>query len=390
MSSALMSNYQPLSVEFKSGAGAWLTDVDGNRYLDALSGIAVCGLGHAHPAVQEAIADQAANLIHTSNIYKIPLQEKLAAKLVEHSGMDKVFFGNSGAEANEAAIKLARLYGNNKGFKNPTIVVMEKSFHGRTMATLTATGNDKVKTGFTPLVEGFKHIPYNNLDALNEVAETTSDIVAVMVEPILGEGGVVIPDEGYLKAIRAFCDEHDCLMILDEIQTGMCRTGEWFAFQHEGIKPDVMTLAKALGNGVPIGACLARGDAANLFQPGSHGSTFGGNPLAARAALAVIDVLENEKLVQRAKVLGNRILDGLKQSLSELNGIKDIRGKGLMIGIELEKDCADFVGLALEQNLLINVTSGNVIRLLPPLVMTDDEADEVVTKLSSLLKNYLS
>jgi acetylornithine/N-succinyldiaminopimelate aminotransferase len=390
MSSALMSNYQPLSVEFKSGAGAWLTDVDGNRYLDALSGIAVCGLGHAHPAVQSAIADQAANLIHTSNIYRIPLQEKLAEKLIEHSGMKKVFFGNSGAEANEAAIKLARLYGNSKGIANPTIIVMEKSFHGRTMATLTATGNPKVKVGFDPLVEGFKHIPYNNIDALNEVAETTKDIVAVMVEPVLGEGGVVIPDEGYLTAIRAFCDEHDCLMILDEIQTGMGRTGEWFAYQHEAIKPDVMTLAKALGNGVPIGACLARGEAANLFQPGSHGSTFGGNPLAARAALAVIDVLETENLVERAKTLGNRLIEGLKQSLNGLNGIKEIRGKGLMIGIELEQDCADLVGLALEQNLLINVTSDNVIRLLPPLVMTDDEIDEVISKLSGLLKNYLN
>ncbi len=390
MSSALMSNYQPLSVEFKSGAGAWLTDVDGQRYLDALSGIAVCGLGHAHPAVQSAIADQASKLIHTSNIYKIPLQEKLAAKLVEHSGMEKVFFGNSGAEANEAAIKLARLYANNKGISEPVIVVMEKSFHGRTMATLSATGSEKVKKGFAPLVQGFKHIPYNNLDALNEIAETTPNIVAVMVEPILGEGGVVIPDDGYLKAIRTFCDEHECLMMLDEIQTGMCRTGEWFAFQHEGIKPDVLTLAKALGNGVPIGACLARGVAADLFQPGSHGSTFGGNPLAARAALSVIEVLEEQKLEQRAKELGNRILEGLKQNLSAIKGIKEIRGKGLMLGIELEKDCADLVGLALKENLLINVTSGNVIRLLPPLIISDDEADEIVSRLSGLLIKYLN
>ncbi len=385
-----MSNYQPLSVEFESGSGAWLTDVDGQQYLDALSGIAVCGLGHAHPAVQEAIADQAANLIHTSNIYRIPLQEKLAEKLVEHSAMDKVFFGNSGAEANEAAIKLARLYGNNKGINNPTIVVMEKSFHGRTMATLTATGNEKVKKGFSPLVEGFKHIPYNNLDALNEIAETTDNIVAVMLEPVLGEGGIIIPDEGYLKAIRTFCDEHECLMILDEIQTGMCRTGEWFAFQHDGIKPDIMTLAKALGNGVPIGACLASGGAADLFQPGSHGSTFGGNPLAARAALAVIKVLEDKKLELRAKELGNRLLDGFKQSLSAIDGIKEIRGKGLMLAIELENNCTDLVSLALKENLLINVTAGNVIRLLPPLVINDDEADEIVSKLSSILKKYLS
>ena len=384
-----MTNYAPLQVSFVSGEGAWLTDTDGQRYLDALSGIAVCGLGHAHPAVQSAIADQAANLIHTSNLYRIPLQEQLADKLIEHSGMDNVFFGNSGAEANEAAIKLARLYGNNKGIKNPTIIVMERSFHGRTMATLTATGNDKVKKGFTPVVDGFKHIPYNNLEALQEVAETTPDMVAVMLEPVLGEGGVVIPDEGYLKAVRSFCDENDCLMITDEIQTGMGRTGEWFAFQHEGIKPDVMTLAKALGNGVPIGACLASGKAAGLFQPGSHGSTFGGNPLAARAALSVIDVLESNNLVERAKELGKRILEGFKQNLSDVDGIKEIRGKGLMLGIELENDCAELVGLALEEKLLINVTAGNIIRLLPPLVMTNEEADEVVSILSNVIKNYL-
>lgn len=390
MSNSLMTNYAPLPVSFVSGEGAWLTDNDGQRYLDALSGIAVCGLGHAHPSVQAAIAEQAANLIHTSNLYQIPLQEELADKLVELSGMDKVFFGNSGAEANEAAIKLARLYGNNKGIKNPTIIVMERSFHGRTMATLTATGNDKVKNGFTPLVEGFKHIPYNNIDALNEVAETTPDMVAVMCEPILGEGGIVIPDEGYLKEIRKFCDEHDCLMVLDEIQTGMGRTGEWFAFQHEGIKPDVMTLAKALGNGVPIGACLASGKAADLFQPGTHGSTFGGNPLAARAALSVIEVLENDKLVERAKELGNRLIDGFKDSLSDIKEIKEIRGKGLMIGIELENGCAELVGLALKEKLLINVTAGNIIRLLPPLVMTNDEADDVVSILSNVIKNYLN
>ncbi|MEM6998984.1 MAG: aspartate aminotransferase family protein [Pseudomonadota bacterium] len=390
MSSVLMSNYQPLAVEFKSGAGAWLTDINGHRYLDALSGIAVCGLGHAHPVVQAALADQAGKLIHTSNIYRISLQEQLAEKLVAHSGMEKVFFGNSGAEANEAAIKLARLYGNNNGIKNPLIVVMERSFHGRTMATLTATGNDKVKKGFEPVVEGFKHIPYNNLDALNEIAETNSSIVAIMLEPVLGEGGIVIPDEGYLNAIRVFCDEHDCLMILDEIQTGMCRTGEWFAFQHENIKPDIMTIAKALGNGVPIGACLAQGAAAELFQPGSHGSTFGGNPLAARAALSVIEVLEQEKLEQRAKKLGNRLIEGFKQSLNGISGIKEIRGKGLMIGIELNQDCAELVKLALEEKILINVTAGNVIRLLPPLIITNDEADQIVSKLSNLLKNYLS
>lgn len=385
-----MSNYQPLAIEFESGSGVWLHDTQGQQYLDALSGIAVCGLGHAHPAVQAAIADQAANLIHTSNLYRIPLQEKLAQKLVEHSDMEKVFFGNSGAEANEAAIKLARLYANQKGVADPVIVVMQKSFHGRTMATLSATGNEKVQKGFDPLVEGFKHIPYNDLDALHALTNEKLNIVAVMAEPILGEGGVVIPDAGYLKSIRAFCDEHDCLMMVDEIQTGMCRTGKWFAFQHEGIQPDVMTLAKALGNGVPIGACLAKGKAAELFQPGSHGSTFGGNPLASRAALAVVEVLEEQKLEQRAAELGEHILNGFKAALSGVAGIKDIRGKGLMLGIELEQDATELVGLALKEKLLINVTSGNVIRLLPPLVMNDAEADQVISNLSELIKAYLS
>ena len=389
MSSALMSNYQPLSIEFVKGSGVWLMDTRGERYLDALSGIAVCGLGHAHPAVQEALSDQSANLIHTSNLYRIPLQEKLAEKLVQHSGMEKVFFGNSGAEANEAAIKLARLYASNKNIANPVIVVMEKSFHGRTMATLSATGNAKVHKGFDPLVEGFRHIPYNDIDALNALANENLNIVAVMVEPILGEGGVVIPDAGYLKAIRTFCDQHDCLMMVDEIQTGMCRTGKWFAFQHEDVMPDIMTLAKALGNGVPIGACLARGEAANLFQPGNHGSTFGGNPLASRAALAVIEVLEDDNLAQRAEVLGNRLLKGFKQTLKDIQGIKEIRGKGLMLGIELDKEAPDLVGLALKEKILINVTAGNVIRLLPPLVMTDSEADQIIAIMSILLKAYL-
>jgi len=389
MSNVLMSNYQPLSIEFKNGSGAWLNDTQGQRYLDALSGIAVCGLGHAHPVVQEAIADQAANLIHTSNLYRIPLQEKLAEKLVKHSGMDKVFFGNSGAEANEAAIKLARLHASNKGITNPDIVVMENSFHGRTLATLSATGNSKVQKGFGPLVEGFKHIPYNDIEALNRLAKEESKLVAVMVEPILGEGGVVIPDEGYLKAMRSFCDQHECLMIVDEIQTGMCRTGKWFAFQHEELLPDVMTIAKALGNGVPIGACLARGQAADLFQPGSHGSTFGGNPLASRAALAVISILEDQNLAERAAELGTRLLEGFKRALTDVKGIKEFRGKGLMLGIELEHDCPGLVEQAMKENLLINVTVGNVIRLLPPLILSDAEADQIVSKLSDLIKEYL-
>lgn len=383
-----MSNYQPLPVEFEYGEGAWLIDKHGHRYLDALSGLAVCGLGHAHPRVQAAIADQAARLLHTSNLYRIPLQEALAEKLVRHSGMEKVFFGNSGAEANEAAIKLARLYANNKNISNPVIAVMEKSFHGRTMATLSATGSARVHKGFDPLVQGFRHVPFNDIEALTKLVQTETNIVAVMLEPILGEGGIVIPDSGYLKAVRHFCDRHHCLMIVDEIQTGLCRTGKWFAFQHEAVLPDVVTLAKALGNGVPIGACLARGTASALFQPGSHGSTFGGNPLASRAALAVIEIMESNQLDKRAETLGQRLLTGLRNSLVDVNGIKAIRGKGLMLGIELEQDCKDFVARALEQKLLLNVTSGNVIRLLPPLILRDAEADQIVMLLATLLKKY--
>ncbi|MEQ8289191.1 MAG: aspartate aminotransferase family protein [Gammaproteobacteria bacterium] len=389
MSSALMSNYAPLPVSFVSGHGATLVDDAGTEYLDALGGIAVCVLGHAHPAVQAAIADQAGRVIHTSNLYHIPLQEQLADKLVAHSGMEKVFFANSGAEANEAAIKLARLHAHHRNIKAPVIVVMNNSFHGRTMATLSATGSAKVHKGFDPLVEGFIHIPYNDIDALNKLAATHNDIVAVMVEPIQGEGGINIPDKGYLHAVRTFCDQQQALMIVDEVQTGMCRTGKWFAFQHEDVVPDVMTLAKALANGVPVGACLARGHAAQLFQPGSHGSTFGGNPLAARAGLAVIDVLENERLDKRAAELGKRLLDGFTNEFAGVDAVVDIRGRGMMLGIELDHDCAKLVEHALHKHLLINVTAGRVIRLLPPLVMTDAEADLVVTRLGEVVKSYL-
>jgi len=362
-----MSSYQPLPVAFEQGAGVWLTDQHGQQYLDALSGIAVCGLGHAHPDVTQAIADQAGKLLHTSNLYHISLQEELAGRLTSLAGMDKVFFANSGAEANEAAIKIARLYGHKKGIDHPVIITATGSFHGRTMATLSATGNPKVQKGFEPLVEKFIHVPYNNIEAINSVID--ENVVAVMLEPIQGEGGIVIPDDGYLKSVREICDQKNCLLILDEIQTGMCRTGEWFAFQHENITPDVMTLAKALGNGMPIGACLAKGVAAELIQPGSHGSTFGGNPLASRAALAVIDVLSMQKLHENAAKIGAEMLLSLKNGLSEIKGVVSIRGKGLMLGIELDKDCAQLVNMALEEHLLINVTSGNVIRLLPPLII---------------------
>ena len=384
-----MNNYNPLPVSFVSGEGSWLIDNQGVRYLDALSGIAVCGLGHSHPSLSEIIAEQSKNLIHTSNIYQIPLQEELAKKLVSHSGMDNVFFCNSGAEANEAAIKLTRLYANKKKISNPTVVVMENSFHGRTLATLTATGSAKVHKGFEPLVSNFKHIPYNDIEALESVVQKEKNIVAVLLEPIQGEGGINIPKKDYLKKVRSICDENDFLMIVDEVQSGMCRTGKWFAFQHDDVLPDVVTIAKALGNGVPIGACMAREKSSKLFQPGSHGSTFGGNPFVSRIALGVIDILEVNKMDEYAAKLGSYLLQNFRESLKGIEGIVDIRGKGLMIGIELEKECLDLVEKALKNKLLINVTSGNVIRLLPPLVMSEKEADQVVSILANVLKKYL-
>ena len=388
MSEFLMKNYNPLPVSFVKGEGSWLIDDRGERYLDALGGIAVCALGHSHPSLSEVISEQSASLMHTSNIYRIASQEELAKKLVIHSGMSNVFFCNSGAEANEAAIKLARLYASKRKISNPHIVVMENSFHGRTMATLSATGSKRVHQGFAPLVPGFKHIPYNNIEVLKSTVDAEKNIVAVMIEPIQGEGGIIVPDKDYLKKIRSICDENNLLMIVDEVQTGMCRTGKWFAFQHENILPDIITIAKALGNGVPIGACLARGESSKLFQPGSHGSTFGGGPFVSRIALKVIDILEKHKMDEYAAKLGSYLIDKFKKSLEGTQGIVDIRGKGLMIGIELEKDCPNLVEKALENKLLINVTSGKVIRLLPPLIMNEKEADQVVSILTSILKKY--
>ncbi|MBT3196537.1 MAG: aspartate aminotransferase family protein, partial [Gammaproteobacteria bacterium] len=371
MSNTIMPTYGRLPVSFTKGEGAWLWDESGNRYLDALSGIAVCGLGHSHPAVTEAICDQAATLLHTSNLYGIPNQQKLADKLCEISGMDNLFFANSGAEANEAAIKMARLYGHQQKVDNPAIIVAKGSFHGRTLATLSATGNRKVQAGFEPLVKGFVRAPYNNLEALREIASRSREVVAVMVEPIQGEGGIQVPEREYLSAIRQLCDEQNWLMILDEIQTGMGRTGHWFGFQHSDILPDIITLAKGLGNGLPIGACIAQGKAASLFQGGMHGSTFGGNPLVTRAAMAVIDTIEQQNLSERAALLGNRIRQGLSERLSPLKTVKEIRGLGLMIGIELSQPCTALVKQALEQRLLINVTAERVVRLLPPLILSD-------------------
>ncbi|MCH8262468.1 MAG: acetylornithine transaminase [Proteobacteria bacterium] len=387
MSNYLMSSYQQLPVAFERGSGVWLTDQNGQQYLDALSGIGVCVLGHAHPEIEKAIADQAGKLLHTSNLYHIPLQEALAERLTSLAGMEKVFFANSGAEANEAAIKIARLFGHQQGIDHPVVITATGSFHGRTMATLSATGNSKVQQGFEPLVEKFVHVPYNDTEVLSRL--TDANIVAVMLEPIQGEGGVVIPDEGYLKTVRDICDQNNWLLILDEIQTGMCRTGEWFAFQHEKITPDVMTLAKALGNGVPIGACLAKGTAADLIRPGSHGSTFGGNPLASRAALAVIDVLSKQKLHMKAAKLGAEMLARFKSELSEIEGVVSVRGKGLMLAIELDRECAQLVKMALQEHLLINVASENVIRILPPLIIDDDTAQQVVEKVVRIVKAFL-
>lgn len=384
----LMQTYARLPVAFVRGEGPWLLDDQGVRYLDALAGVAVCGLGHAHPAVTEAIRDQAGRLMHTSNWYQIPLQERLGAALTRVSGMERAFFCNSGAEANEAAIKIARLHGHQRHIQAPSIIVMEGSFHGRTLATLTATGNRRVQAGFEPLVSGFNRVPYNDLDAVRQVGDNDSKVVAVLVEPIQGEGGIVIPDDGYLEGIRRICDERGWLLMLDEIQTGMCRTGRWFAWQHETVTPDVVTLAKALGNGMPIGACLARGAAAATFQAGSHGSTFGGNPLAARAALAVIETLEQDRLDRRAATLGARIVAGLQAGLAGQPAVKGVRGRGLMIAVELDRPCRDVMEIALSRQLLVNVTAERMIRLLPPLILTDDEADQIVQRLVASITEF--
>jgi acetylornithine aminotransferase len=391
MTNSVMPTYGRLDIAFSKGKGAWLTDTEGKQYLDALSGIAVCNLGHAHPAVAAAISSQASTLIHTSNIYQIPLQTALADKLAAISGMEQVFFCNSGAEANEAAIKIARKYGHEKGVDKPVVIVMDGSFHGRTMATLTATGNPKVHAGFEPLVSGFVRVPYNDLDALRMAISHWPEAVAVMLEPVQGEGGVKVPDEDYLTGVRDLCTQRQLLMMLDEVQTGMGRTGSWFAFQQsEGLLPDVMMLAKGLGNGVPIGACLVSGPAVGILQAGNHGSTFGGNPLVCAAALAVIDTIESDLILANVQAQSVAILEGFKQRLGELEGIKSIRSHGLMIGIELTTPCAELVKLALAQGILINVTAECVIRLLPPLVINADEANEIVKRVSELVMQFLN
>jgi len=387
--SHVMNTYARLPIAFSHGEGVWLWDTEGKRYLDALSGIAVNTLGHAHPRFIAALNEQVGRLIHCSNIYQVREQELLADKLYGLAGMQEVFFCNSGCEANEAAIKLARMYGHKQEIESPAIIVMEKAFHGRTLATLSATGNRKVQAGFEPLVSGFVRVPYNDLEAIRQVALHNSNVVAVLVEPIQGEGGIRTLDIHYLQQLRQICDEHNWLLMLDEVQCGMGRTGKWFAFQHTGIQPDVMTLAKGLGSGVPIGACLAAGKAVDLFKPGNHGSTFGGNPLACTAGLATLDIIEQDKLLAHAESLGHFIRQGLVAALQGVSGIREIRGQGLMIGIELDKPCGDLVKRALAKGLLTNVTADNVIRLLPALVMTQGEAQQMLDILCPLIKEFL-
>jgi acetylornithine aminotransferase len=387
---SLMTTYNRLSVAFDHGEGSWLYDTDGNKYLDALSGIAVCGLGHAHPAVTQAICEQSAKLLHTSNLYTIPLQQQLANRLTEISGMDNVFFGNSGAEANEAAIKLARRYGNVvRKIDNPTIIVMENSFHGRTMATLSATGSRAAQAGFEPLVSGFVRAPYNDLEAVRKIAETNTNIVAVLVEPIQGESGIQIPAGDYLNQLRDICDANEWLLMLDEVQSGNGRTGKYFAYQHNGILPDVVTTAKGLGNGVPIGACLARGKAAQVLIAGTHGSTYGGNPLCCAAALAVVNTIMADNLCDRAAQLGDKIAAGFREQLKNAEYVNEVRNKGLMIAIELTEAGSELAVLSKVKGILLNITGGGkVVRLLPPLTMTDEEADLLVTTLSQIIKVY--
>jgi len=383
-----MNTYMRLPVTFVKGKGVWLWDDQGKRYLDALAGIAVCSLGHCHPKLVKAISEQAGMLIHTSNLYRIDKQEKLAHKLSLLSGMNKAFFCNSGAEANEAAIKLARLYGHNKGIDLPTVIVMEQSFHGRTMATLTASGSRKVQAGFEPLLTGFARVPFNDLEAITQVAAHNKNIVAILVEPYQGEGGINVPQANYLKGLRQICDKNGWLLMLDEVQCGIGRSGKWFAFQHSGIVPDVITLAKGLGSGVPIGACLAGNIAGEVFKPGNHASTFGGNPLACTAAITTLNVIEEEDLMSNAMEQGDFMRKTFQTQLEDVEDVMEIRGQGLMIGIELSKPCGDLVKDALKKKLLINVTLDKVIRLLPSLVLKRSEAEQMVNTVSTLIREF--
>jgi acetylornithine aminotransferase len=389
MPSHLMNTYARLPVAFARGEGVWLYDQAGRRYLDALAGIAVSGLGHAHPRLVRAIAEQAARVIHTSNLYEIPLQSELAGRLCELAGMDEAFFCSSGAEANECAIKLARLYGHRNGVPNAAIVVMEKAWHGRTLATLSATGSRKAQAGFEPLVPGFVRVPYGDEAAIRHAADANPNIVAVLLEVLQGEGGINVAAPGYVQALRRICDERRWLLMIDEVQSGIGRTGRWFGFQHAGIRPDVITLAKGLGSGVPIGACIAAGPAAGVFTPGTHGSTFGGGPLACAAALATLAAIADERLLENAARIGDCLRGALREALAGVPGVTAVRGLGLMIGIELDRPCSELAARALEAGLLINVTADKVIRLLPPLVIGEAEARELVTRLAAIVRSFL-
>lgn len=386
--STLMATYAPQNVTFTRGQGAWLFDAEDKRYLDALTGIAVCGLGHAHPAVTEAIHAQSQQLLHTSNHFNIGPQQQLADALCTVSQMDKAFFCNSGAEANEAAIKLARLFGHKvKRVKTPSIIVMEGAFHGRTMATISASGNRKIQAGFEPLVSGFVRAPFDDLEAVRTIGRNNSDVVAVLVEPVQGEGGICVPQTDYLRQLKSICAEFDWLLMLDEIQTGNARTGAYFAYQLENTLPDVVTTAKGLGNGVPIGCCLAQGQAAEVLQPGTHGTTFGGNHLATAAALAVVENIENQRTAERAAQLSQHIAGSL-QSLVNRGLVKGLRHKGMMFGLDLGQDCGELVALGLEQGLVINVTAGSIVRLLPPLNLSDTEANQLITAVTQLIEQF--
>jgi acetylornithine/N-succinyldiaminopimelate aminotransferase len=385
----LMKTYSPQPVAFARGEGAWLWDTEGKRYLDALAGIAVSGLGHGHPVLVKAIAEQAAKLIHTSNLFRVTEQENLADKVCALAGMDNAFFCNSGAEANECAIKIARLYGHQRGIENPSIVVMEKAWHGRTLATLSATGSRKAQAGFEPLMGGFLRVPYNDLGAIERLSEHPS-VVAILMEVLQGEGGIHVADAEYVRKLREICDRRRWLLMIDEVQSGIGRTGKWFAHQWTGIVPDVMPLAKGLASGVPIGACLARGAAAQVFKPGNHGTTFGGGPLVSVAALTTLEVIERDGLIANAARQGEAIRQGLAREFAGVSGVREIRGMGLMIGVELDRPCGDLVRRGLEAGIVINVTADSVVRLLPPLVFGDAESRELVARLAPLVKAFLA
>jgi acetylornithine aminotransferase len=387
MSKHLMNTYAPAPVAFVRGEGAWLWDENGQRFLDAISGLGVCALGHAHPAIAEVISDQASTLIHSGNLFRIPWQEKLADKLAAVTGMDRVFFGNSGAEAIECALKIARAVGHERGIENPGVIVMDHSFHGRTMAALSATGSRKVQAGFEPLVSGFVRAPFNDVEAVENIAGRSNDITAILLEPVQGEAGIRVPDAGYLAQLRAICDENGWMLMVDEIQSGLCRTGRWYAHQHEDVLPDVVTTAKALANGLPIGACAARGAAAEALSPGRHGSTFGGNPLVSRTACTVLDLMHTENIADRAEQTGNFMLAAFRDRLGSVERVQEIRGKGLMLGIELDADVNHLKIEALEKGVLLNVTRNRVIRLLPPLIIDQSQAEQIVEVVCSLVEN---